>query len=414
MRLVRVVLSVVIIAVMLFNLCGCASGNITSNNLMVGITPNKVAVYGELEKDATFVHKFSLELFKNSYKKGENTLISPLSVIYALGMTANGAKGETLKQMEDVLGMKTKDLNVFLYNFMDKLNKKKGAKLKLANSVWFTADERFSVNKDFLQTNADYYGADAFKTPMNKTTANDINSWVDEKTDGEIQKLIKNDDIKGNTVMCLLNALCFEGDWIETYDSSSVFEDEFTSATDQKQNCEYMSGEEWVYLEDKNSKGFVKPYKNSDFAFVALLPNENITLEEYINAFDAKEFNEMMQNKTKTQVATHIPKFEIEYDYKLNETLIKMGIKDMFSSDLSDLSGVGSSTAGNIWVEKIKQKTFISVAEKGTRAGAATTVIMVNKSARGPKCVYLNRPFVYMIIDTNTNIPIFMGTLNSV
>lgn len=416
MRFVRGVLSIIIIAVMSINLCGCASGNISTNNLMVGITPNEVAVSTELEKDAAGVNNFSLELFKNSLCDGKNTLISPLSTIYALGMVANGANGETLRQMEQTLGMNSQELNIFLYSLMESLEKNKNAKLKLANSIWFTNHERFTVNKDFLQTNADYYGADIFETPFDRSTVENINGWVSKSTDKIINEIVDNSTFNINTVMCLVNALCFEAEWTETYKETAVHEGEFKAALGKKQKCEFMYGEENTYLESENAVGFIKPYKDSSYAFVALLPDENITVEDYIKTLTDEALNKMLTNAKYATVQTAIPKFETEFDFELNEILESLGMPLAFDQAKADFSSLGISESGNIYIHKVMQKNFVSVAEKGTKAGAATAIIMEYKSASPIelKQVYLNRPFVYMIIDTNTNVPIFMGTQNSI
>ncbi len=407
MKLTRVILSIVITVVMLFNLCGCS----LTENLQRNVAKNKIEALSDLSLNTNAIINFSFEFFKHSEVKNKNSLVSPLSAIMALGISANGAKGNTLTQLEKAFGMKAQDLNVYLYSLSKAFEKDK-AKVNLANSVWFTSDERFTVNKEFLQTSADYYDADIFKTPMNNSTVRDVNNWVKDETDGMIEEIADSDLINGDTVMCLLNALCFEGDWVEEYFSEDVEEGEFTSISGEKQVCDFMHGSEYTYLENENSKGFIKPYKNSDFAFVALLPNKDISLEEYIKILDYKTFNEIMENKIETSVQVSIPKFDSEFDFYANDTLVKMGVTDIFDFELADLSGLGKSAAGNIWVKTVKQKTFISVAEKGTRASAATMVVADDSLFRDDKQVYLNRPFVYMIIDTNTNIPLFIGTLN--
>ena len=123
---------------------------------------------------------FYMELFRKTHAQDKNTLISPLSVLQALSMTANGARGETLRQMEDVFGLDIDALNNASLNWGDNSDF-----LHLANSVWLRDSADFTVNPDFLQQNADYYGADVFKAPFDAETCRKINAWVEKNTDGQ-------------------------------------------------------------------------------------------------------------------------------------------------------------------------------------------------------------------------------------
>ena len=178
-----IIISLLLVFAIGINLTGCST-KVRAKDLMEGITPNAVTPLEDLTSQSATVTDFAVRLFQTSEKSGENTLISPLSVLCALSMTANGAENETLQQMENVLGMTTQELNLYLYSYMQSLPQGEKYKLNLANSIWFTEDERFTVNQDFLQTNADYYGADIYKAPFDKQTLKDINNWVKQNTDG--------------------------------------------------------------------------------------------------------------------------------------------------------------------------------------------------------------------------------------
>ena len=197
--------SLLLICVISANFYGCTSAQ--AADLMEGITPNEITATGDISQGNAAVADFAVRLLRASNKTGENTLISPLSVLCALAMTANGAKGETLEQMEKVLGMTTEELNLYLYSYMNSLPQGERYKLSLANSIWFTDHERFEVNQDFLQTNADYYGADIYKALFNNSTLKDINDWVKERTDDMIPNIL--DEIPDEAVMYLVNALAF-------------------------------------------------------------------------------------------------------------------------------------------------------------------------------------------------------------
>ena len=180
-------------------------------------------------------------------------------------MTANGAKEETLAQMESVLGMTKDELNIYLYSYMKKLPNGEKYKLSLANSIWFTDDESFTVNRDFLQTNADYYGADIYKSPFDQKTCKEINKWVEDNTDGMIPEIL--DEINSEAVMYLVNALAFDAEWAKLYRESSVKYGKFTKEDGSEQNVELMYNTENVYLEDDNASGFMKYYKDGKYAW---------------------------------------------------------------------------------------------------------------------------------------------------
>lgn len=407
------IISLLLICSIAVNLTGCST-KVQAKDLMEGITPNAVTPLEDLTSQSAAVTDFAVRLFQASEKSGENTLISPLSVLCALSMTANGAENETLQQMEAVLGMTTQELNLYLYSYMQSLPQDEKYKLSLANSIWFTEDERFTVNQDFLQTNADYYGASIYKTPFNDQTCKDINNWVKQNTDGMIPKIL--DRVSEDAVMYLVNALAFEAEWMEVYEKNQVKDGEFTKEDGTKQNVVFMHGSESTYLEDENATGFMKLYKGGKYAFVAMLPNEGVSVSDYVASLDGAALNTMLSNPQYTTVYTSMPKFETEYDVEMSDILKEMGMPIAFEPTKADFSGIGTSTEGGVYISRVLHKTFISVGEKGTKAGAATVVEANCGSAmpREPKEVYLDRPFVYLLIDCENNIPFFIGTMMDV
>ena len=413
-RISLVIISLLLVCAMAVNLTGCTM-EVQAKDLMDGITPSQVNALDDLGSQNADVTDFAIRLFKASEESGKNTLISPLSVLCALAMTANGAEKETLAQMEEVLGMTTEELNLYLYSYMQNLPQGEKYKLSLANSIWFTEDERFTVNQDFLQTNANYYGADIYKAPFDNQTLKDINNWVKQNTDEMIPEIL--DKIPDEAIMYLVNALAFEAEWMEIYEKQQVRDGKFTKEDGTKQDVEFMYGTEGTYLEDENAIGFKKYYKGGKYAFVAMLPNEGVSVSEYIASLNGESLNALLSNPQYGTVYTSIPKFETEYTVEMAEILKGMGMTEAFDMYNADFEGLGTSTAGNIYISRVLHKTFISVGEKGTKAGAATVVEMADGAAaepQEPKEVYLDRPFVYMLIDCENNIPFFIGTMMDV
>ena len=413
-RISLVIISLLLVCAMAVNLTGCMM-EVQAKDLMEGITPNNVTALDNLSSQNADVTDFAIRLFKASEESGKNTLISPLSVLCALAMTANGAEEETLQQMEEVLGMTNEDLNLYLYSYMKNLPQGDKYKLSLANSIWFTEDERFTVNQDFLQTNADYYGADIYKAPFNEQTKKDINNWVKQNTDEMIPEIL--DRVPVDAIMYLVNALAFEAEWSAIYEKNQVREGVFTKEDNTKQNVDFMYGSEGTYLEDEKAAGFMKYYKGGKYALVAMLPDEGVSISDYIASLTGESVNALLTNPQHTTVYTAIPKFETEYSVEMSAILKDMVMPKAFDPNNAEFEGLGTSSAGNIFISRVLHKTFISVGEKGTKAGAATVVEMADGAAaepQEPKEVYLDRPFVYMLIDCENNIPFFIGTMMDV
>jgi len=385
-------------------------------NLSADISPNTVSGKKASDSFVNSTANFSIELFKKSITDKENSLVSPLSVLLALSMTANGADNETLSQMEKILGnnISIDDLNEYLFKYVKNLPSDDKSKLSIANSIWFCDNEnRLTVEKNFLQKNADYYNAAAYMCPFDDQTLKDINDWVKTNTDGLIDKILE--EIDPDTVMYLINAIVFDAEWQNVYSTEDISEGTFTAIDGSKQTAEFMHSNESEYLNDGNATGFIKPYFNDNYSFVALLPNEDISIEDYIQTLSGKGFLKTIKTAESASVNATLPKFSYAYTIKMNDALIDLGMPDAFSGDIADFSKLGKSAGGNIYIGEVLHKTFISVDELGTKAGAVTKVEMQCKGMiQDIKVVTLDRPFVYAIIDNSTNLPVFIGTVMSI
>ena len=380
----------IVLTVCILGLCGCS--DIRAQNLMKGITANEVDAMGNMTQANECAADFAMRLMKECNKKGENTLISPVSVFVALAMTANGAQGETLKEMEAVLGMPAEELNAYVGSFMLMLSQTEKCRLSIADSVWFTQDESFTVNRDFLQKNADYYGADIYKTAFDEQTMKDINKWVNNKTEGMIPQILG--EIPQQAIMYIVNALAFKAEWASIYEEDDIKEGLFTKENGETRKAEYMYSLERCYIEGDNAEGFMKEYYGGKYAFAALLPAEGISLEEYIASLDGKALRALIENRQHAYVDAAIPKFEAEF------------------------TGIGAA-GENICINQILHKTRISVGDKGTQAAASSLVGMVDGGTshiepKPEKKVHLDRPFVYMLVDIENSVPIFIGTMTDI
>ncbi len=400
---------IAVLLAVLLTLAGCGSSDRPGTDLMEGVRARKVTAEPDMDRDSRAVADFGVRLLQHCAQPGENTLVSPLSVLSALAMTANGAEGETLAQMEAVLGLPAEELNCFFYSFRKQLDDKDDNTLCLANGIWFNEDPSLTVEEAFLQTNADCYGAELRRAPFDGTALEDINGWVREATKGMIDQAL--DQIPPEAVMYLVNALSFDGEWEDPYQSYQVSDGVFTTEDGQTQQADFLCSSESLYLEDGQATGFLKYYAGREYAFAALLPREGVTVEDYVNSLTGENLYELLVAPEETIVETVLPKFETSWALELSEALRAMGMTDAFDVSAADFSRLGSSQQGNIFLSRVLHKTVISVTETGTRAGAAAVVEAAAGAAPDPKTVRLDRPFVYLLMDCETGIPLFIGTM---
>ena len=414
-KMLAVFMSVLSLAacILPFSGCGKTVGKVHNKgvksgavrDLTEGISKNESASKAPDDEFKAAASSFAAELFKDNYSKGKTTLVSPLSVLTALALVQNGAQGNTLAQLERALGGLDRDaLNKYMRAYCDFLSE--SDELKIANSVW--TDSSVEAKQAFLQKAVDSYSAQIFSATLSsKKTVSSINSWVKKNTDGMIPKIIENAD--RDAVMMLINAVAFEAKWETPYTNDDIEKLEFNSYSGKSKKTEFMCSTESVYLSDSDAVGFMKPYKNGRFAFAALLPNEDVSIDDYIASLSGEKLMKIFSSAKKNEeVDVKMPKFKAEYSTQLIDTLKKMGIEDAFDRKSANFSSLIDKNDG-AYIGTVMHKTFIEVDQEGTRA-AASTLVGINKMsmpAINPVC--LNRPFVYMIVDTETNLPLFIG-----
>ena len=422
-------------AALLLGVCACGGENAagkdglseSTTDLMANVSPSPDALSFRKDADRQQAferdyNEFALTLFKQCAAKEsrKNTLVSPLSVMTALAMTQNGAAGDTLEQMnrtlspltwslDSVLPLQRDELNQYLGAYLRGLPSDEKARLTSANSIWLR-ENSLDFRKEFLQTNADYFGADVFSSRFDQKTLADINQWVSDNTDGMIPSIL--DEIPGAAVMYLINALSFDAEWENIYCEDQLYEREFTDIDGKTEPVVMMSSEEPVFLKDGKAKGFVKPYA-SGYSFVAMLPDEGVSLAKYVKSMRYDRIATQIRSETHEPVHASIPRFSAEYSVTLNGILSEAGMTDAFDPEKADFSGMADVKPGMLYISRVLHKTAIEVDERGTKAGAATAVEMM-KNAMMMNSVVLNRPFVYMIIDNESCLPVFIGQVTHI
>lgn len=360
---------------------------------------------------------FAVELFKKAATEaeGKNVLVSPLSVHIALAMTANGANGKTLEEMQALLcgEYDMDELNEYFDYYIGTVSSGDSNKLNIANSIWIRDDGSINVKDSFIKTNEEYYESQIFRKAFNKETVGEINGWVDENTNGMIDKIIT--QIDSATVMYLINAISFEDEWKNVYSESDIYDGFFTNISGEKLDVQMMSSVESLYIETENAKGFIKKYKDDRYSFVAVLPNADVNINDYISSLTSEELYSILLNATSMGGIANIPEFTCEYSITLNNTLAELGMPTSFDSSAADFSNIGSSDQGNLYIGNVLHKTFIQVDKRGTKASASTSVeVTVESTAIYDWEITLDRPFVYMIVDNETTLPVFIGALTDI
>ncbi len=395
--------------------CMSACGSERNNN--VSLEPVK-----PIDIDEKYVMSstdFAINLFKENALSdagnGKNMIISPESIQLALSMTANGAKGDTLTQMEDVLcrGLTIDEQNEYNYSVMNKQMNDEGVELSIANSLWIKDDHNVKVRDLFLETVKTYYNADAFLKPFNTYTTDEINTWVSDNTNGMVKDIL--DRIDEAAILYLINAVAFEGEWEEKYEDNQVKENtDFYNVGGSVSKVSMLKSNESYYMHDEKSKAFIKPYKGGNYGFMAILPNEEVSVEEYIASMTGDGYRSLFNSRDSGMIVyAGIPEFGYDYSCLLNDNLISIGMTEAFDDANADFSNMADSR-DNIYINRVLHKTHIEVDRNGTKAAAATVVEMEKVTCEGPTEsveIILDRPFIYAIVDMKTGLPIFIGTV---
>ncbi|MBQ5957262.1 MAG: serpin family protein [Clostridia bacterium] len=363
-----------------------------------GTTTGKPAVKTNVKPKKS---DYGQQLLDMLYKKGENVLISDLSLKMCLAMVAEGAQGDTLKELETYLGCSVEEYRKFAADYLKDLPDSENIKIMIANSYW--KDKNLKVKEGYAKVLQDSYEAEYREVVFrDKETAALINGYVKDKTKGLIDKIVDYDTIKEAALM-LMNVLYFKSTWLdEVY---LVEKNDFRGLDETKEKNMLRTSED-TYFENDKAIGFAKPYTGR-YEFVAILPKtegdfklEDLDLASFIKS----------RNDTDYMIHTKIPELDISSGGDLTEILKNMGIQSAFIPDYADLSLI---TDEQMYIYKVIQKTKLKLDKDGTEAAAVTIAVANCESAfiqeKEEKEVYLDRPFAFMIYDNQTDTALFTG-----
>ena len=358
-------------------------------------------------------NKFGLKLFREIIKeeKDSNVFISPLSVSMALGMTYNGANGETQKAMAEALGLSGLTLQEVNESYQSLIELLSGldpkVQFQIANSIWFR--QELSFEKEFIDLNKTYFNAQVkglnFSDP---NAAKTINAWVDENTNGKIKEIV-DDPIDPLLVMFLINAIYFKGTWTYEFDENLTKDDLFTLPDGSKKACKMMTQEgEFQYFENADFQAIDLPYGDGDFSMTIFLPCPQKDIDSLIAEFNQENWNRWINSFSKREGTLQFPKFTLEYELRLNEILKALGMAVAFDPLQADFTKMYKGPE-NLFISKVKHKTFAKVNEEGTEAAAVTSVEMELTSV-GP-LMRVDRPFIFMIRENKSQTILFIGKI---
>jgi len=340
----------------------------------------------------------------------ENLFFSPLSASMALGMTLNGADGETYAEMRDMLGFEGMDQEEINQAYATLLELLQGldpqVTVEIANSVWYR--EGVGVDAGFLQRIRTSFEAEAdgvdFSDPA---TLDRINGWVDDQTRGTIPTLL--DQVPAGLVMFLANAVYFNGDWTDAFDPDQTTTGSFTRADGSTVDADFMRKErtEVGFREVEGHQVVELPYGGQAFAMTVVLPAQGTAASEVAAGLDVETWASWTDGLPTREVALHLPKFELDWVRRLNDDLQGLGMRDAFDAGAADFSRM--VPGGGVWVDFVLQKSFVRVDEVGTEASAATGVAVVESA---PPLVRADRPFVFAIRERLTGSVLFLGVVD--
>lgn len=337
----------------------------------------------------------------------QNIVISPDSLFFALEMAAAGADGENLDQMINTMVPGASNEDGFAFGVAH-YNELQNESLNIANSMWINKDSK--VYEDYVTYVSNRFDADVTYTTFDDEGAGAINSWVNDKTDGMIPMIVQ--DLDPEERLMLINAIIFIGTWNQEYKPHMITDGTFQSGFGTDEDCTYLNSYEKGYLHNDDCIGFIKDYNDGKYAFVAILPNDgNVDINEFMAQMTADDYWTLWDSMDNRIVVAAIPEFKSEYSKPLIETLMQMGMTDAFgpNADFSNIS------VEDTYISTVFQKAYIEVNRNGTKA-AAVTAVGATQSASTVEYEYvkLDRPFAYAIVDKDTGLPVFLGTVESV
>ena len=394
--------------------------NSTANN-SANITPSGLLMMDDSQATEEGVNsiinsnnEFAIDFYKEVKSNEGNVFFSPYSLSSTFSMAYEGAEGKTADEIQTVFHFTKNDTirrSSFarIYNILNRKNK--NYSLNTANAFW--GQKGYSFLEEYKKVVNNYYGAemknlDFMQNP--EEARQEINKWVEDKTNKKIKDLLANGTIKPDTTLVLTNTLYFKAAWEHPFDNKSTLETLFNTSTHNSIKVQMMKATENIkYMETDKVQMIELPYQQNELSMIIILPKENniSSIEEELTLQKLDEWESKLEN---TEVAVHLPKFKFKTKYTLNDYLKEMGMPTAFtpSADFSKIDGGGLS------ISKAIHQTFIEVNEEGTEAAAATAIVFTKSSVPTKQKEFnANHPFLFIIQEHKTGQILFMGRMEN-
>jgi serpin B len=368
---------------------------------------------------------FALDLYARQGTGNKNLFFSPLSISAALGMSYAGARGETASQMARTLQfeLEADRLHAAFSALLWDLNKRGesgGQQLHLANAIW--VDQSRKIRDDFQELLKSRYGsrmrqADFKANP--KDVCDEINDWVKRQTHEKINEIVNPEKLaQSDTQVSILNAIYFRGKWKNKFRENRTYSDTFFLQPDERIKTPMMhitAG--FRYLETPAFRALEMPYEDGDVSLLAFLPEKRSGLKEFEKNLTAAKLTDWIKDMRWDNVIVCFPRFKLEADYNLSESLQQLGMTNAFQEGAPASGGAdftGMDERGDLFIGSVIHKAFVEVNEEGTEAAAVTKVDMSKSSSasgpdRSPPYFNADHPFLFLIRDNRSGSILFLG-----
>jgi serine protease inhibitor len=362
-------------------------------------------------------NQFSFDFFRavNARQREENVFISPLSASMALGMALNGAAGVTWEEMRSALRLDAASQQEVNEGFRDLIALLRQldpqTELGIANSIWYR--QGFPFHASFLNESAGYFDAEVSGLNFDDVPASlaTINSWVNSATRSRIPTIL--DAIRNDDVMFLINAIYFKGRWEKRFDPANTSPGAFNPWSGPAVQLPFMRQASTLrYAAASGYQALDLRYGNSAFSMTVLLPTAGRDVNQLIESLDQSAWTVLLDSFGEREVDLALPRFRMEWESGLIEVLQELGMIHAFVPDGADFTRM-SPAGSELYINLVKQKSFLEVNEEGTEAAAATIVGVGVTSAPVRIPFVVDRPFVLVIRERFSGTILFMGKIGT-
>ncbi len=361
---------------------------------------------------------FAVKLLRELQRSQQNSnvFISPLSVSVALSMAYNGANTTTKQAMAEALGfgwMSDEEVNAGFKTLIESLeNADKDVSLNIGDSVWIRSSFADRVKPTFTNELSEYFMSEVYVRPFDGSTVTDVNSWIEDETNGKITKMV--DDIDSEIVMFLINAIYFKGAWVDKFDAALTRAADFKTVDGSAVQVDMMSRVgDYAYFGDDEVQIARLPYGRDKVAMYVFLPSEGSSLEEFTSGLTGEELESYIAKVSERELELRMPKLKLEYGkVDLKDALKNLGMGLAFDRSAADFSGIADVAPERLFIAFVDHKAVVEVNEEGTEAAAATNVGIGLTSVPIRTEFIVDRPYMFVIRDDRSGSILFSGLIS--